>query len=78
MPSTRNSSKTKKIRQNSQNNPPEFRPRSTSLSPEFLAFPGPASITFLLIFGTLYGILLYRVTRNYITRERENKPSGDE
>lgn len=42
-----------------------------------LAFPSPATIALLLIFGTLYGILLYRVTRNYITHKTEDGPSDD-
>lgn len=44
-----------------------------------LACPSPAAIVLLLTFGAVYGILLYRITQNYITQRRavghKNKPS---
>ena len=40
-----------------------------------LSLRTPGSIMFGLLFGVLYGTLLYRVTRNYITRKnaKENQ-----
>ncbi len=46
--------------------------------PQFLvlfAFPSLATIPLQLILGTLYGIFLYRVTRNYITHRKEDELS---